>query len=300
MVLSPVDMPLRLVSWNIHQLDEAWRQLASDPSLDVALLQEARKPPVGVTCEVVPARGSNWKMPRYHREFRTAIVRLSDRVSMLARHTIGLALATELASEPERGSASELEMGVSLPGTITAADVTWGKEVFTCISAYAVWQTVLSEAKRPWIIADASAHRIISDISTLIAHEDRHRIIVAGDWNLMFGYGENGNEYWKGRYGTVFNRMKALGLRFVGPQAPNGRQAEPWPEELPKDSRNVPTYRSTKQRPATAVDSHDHGTPRFSGAFPPGSPSRDRGLSLVSSSSSVQPCSPPRCARAWA
>ncbi len=46
--------------------------------------------------------------------------------------------------------------------------------------------------------------------------------------------------------------MEALGLRFVGPEAPHGRQADPWPEELPKDSRNVPTYRSTSQTPATA------------------------------------------------
>ena len=46
--------------------------------------------------------------------------------------------------------------------------------------------------------------------------------------------------------------MEALGLRFMGPSAPNGRQAEPWPEELPKDSKNVPTYRSSSQTPATA------------------------------------------------
>ena len=44
------------------------------------------------------------------------------------------------------------------------------------------------------------------------------------------------------RYGTVFSRMEALGLPFVGPQDPNGRQAHPWPEELPPGSKNVPTY----------------------------------------------------------
>ena len=26
-----------------------------------------------------------------------------------------------------------------------------------------------------------------------------------------------------------------MGLLFVGPQAPNGRQADPWPDELPVD-----------------------------------------------------------------
>ena len=43
-----------------------------------------------------------------------------------------------------------------------------------------------------------------------------------------------------------------MGVPFIGPQAPNGRQAEPWPGELPRDSGNVPTYHSTRQTPATA------------------------------------------------
>ena len=52
---------------------------------------------------------------------------------------------------------------------------------------------------------------------------------------------------------TVFARAEALGLRFVGPQHPNGRQAEPWPDELPTDSRCVPTFHHNRQTPATAT-----------------------------------------------
>ena len=47
--------------------------------------------------------------------------------------------------------------------------------------------------------------------------------------------------------------MSALGLSFVGPQAPAGRRAEPWPEELPHESNNVPTYHTSHQTPATAT-----------------------------------------------
>jgi hypothetical protein len=47
--------------------------------------------------------------------------------------------------------------------------------------------------------------------------------------------------------------MDALGLRFVGPQAPRGRQADPWPSELPEGSKNVPMFHSTQQTPATAT-----------------------------------------------
>lgn len=40
---------------------------------------------------------------------------------------------------------------------------------------------------------------------------------------------------------------------MVGPQAPNGRPADPWPDELPADSRNVPTYHTRRQGPAGAT-----------------------------------------------
>jgi hypothetical protein len=47
--------------------------------------------------------------------------------------------------------------------------------------------------------------------------------------------------------------MEALGLKFVGPQAPAGRIAEPWPDELPPSSKNVPTFHTNRQTPATAT-----------------------------------------------
>ncbi len=70
--------------------------------------------------------------------------------------------------------------------------------------------------------------------------------------------GEDGSAYWAGRYATVFTRLAALGLSFVGPQAPQGRQADPWPAELPSDSRNVPTFHSSYQTPATATRQLDY------------------------------------------
>ena len=87
----------------------------------------------------------------------------------------------------------------------------------------------------------------------LVDRQVGHRIIVAGDLNILNGYGENGSKYWGGRYETVFQRMKAIGLPFVGPQAPTGgRQADPWPDELPPDSLDVPTFHHSRQTPATA------------------------------------------------
>jgi hypothetical protein len=44
-----------------------------------------------------------------------------------------------------------------------------------------------------------------------------------------------------------------MGLVCVGPHAPNRRQAEPWPAELPDESVNVATYHTNRQTPATAA-----------------------------------------------
>ena len=78
-------------------------------------------------------------------------------------------------------------------------------------------------------------------------------MLAAGDLNILHGHGEHGNQYWSGRYASVFARMEALGLPFIGPQAPDGRQASPWPDELPRDSANVPTFHHNRQTPDSAT-----------------------------------------------
>ena len=107
-----------------------------------------------------------------------------------------------------------------------------------------------------WIVADGTVHRIISDLSWFIGRQHGHRIIAAGDLNIYHGYGDYGSDYWKSRYDTVFNRMASMGIPFVGPQYPNGRQAKPWPDWLPGDSKNVPTYCGSRS-PADATDQLD-------------------------------------------
>jgi hypothetical protein len=101
------------------------------------------------------------------------------------------------------------------------------------------------------IYADASPHRIISDLSSFVC--SKYRVIVAGDWNILNRYGERGDKYFGARYTSVFDRMEAIGLPFQGPQAPNGRQAHPWPDELPVNSKDVPTYHTRQQDPRDAT-----------------------------------------------
>lgn len=56
----------------------------------------------------------------------------------------------------------------------------------------------------------------------------------------------------------MFDRMAALGLEFMGPQHPHGRQADPRPEGLPADTGNVPTFYPPGKSPATAPNQLDY------------------------------------------
>jgi excisionase family DNA binding protein len=91
-----------------------WNDILRDKKLDVALLQEAVPPPAGTTIETVPPtdQQSAWKTPGGKRHFCAAIARLSDRVVLQPIPTKPL---------PEAGPN---DLGVSLPGTLAACEVT--------------------------------------------------------------------------------------------------------------------------------------------------------------------------------
>lgn len=221
---------MKLVSWNLHGLQACWEALATDPTVDVALVQEAKPPPEDFDGQVIPPVDCRWRTGGWtNRPWRTAIARLSDRVEMTP-------VAMTSLDESAAGAVPE-----SMEGVLTVAEVrSAGIGSIQVVSVYSAWEVPVSGR---WEMADASAHRAISDLSALITRERGNRIIVAGDWNLLHGYGEHGSQYWAGRYQTVFDRMAALGLVFVGPQYPDGGQADSWPDELPTESLNLPTFR---------------------------------------------------------
>ena len=125
------------------------------------------------------------------------------------------------------------------------------------MSVYASWLTLHPSAKGSWAYADASAHRILSDLSAFIGHSpSEHRILAAGDLNMF--YGATGSRLsMPKRECTVWGRMEVLGLEFLGPQAPHGRSAASAPDDVPPDTKNVPTfYRSGG--PEAAVNQLDY------------------------------------------
>jgi exonuclease III len=230
---------IHLVSWNIAHKRALWAWL-HDLDADVALLQEAGRPGPEWALAMGEDPADRWETALVggRGRWRTAVVRLTDRVELHPRAALTLDTAT-----------SADDWVVSRFGSIAAADVVIdGAVAFTAVSVYAAWERTASGT----LYADGSAHRVLSDLSALMPRPN-HRLVIAGDWNVLRGYGEHGDPYWRARYDTVFERAEALGLTFVGPQAPNGQQANPWPDELPTDSLCVPTFHHSRQKPATAT-----------------------------------------------
>ena len=245
---------IRLVSWNIGKRERPWRVLnamAHREKVDVALLQEAGSPP-GDLADMIPADDDVfWNRHLYDRW--PLVVRLSDRVKV-----------ENFRQVQPISDLGEGQIGVSGIWTIAAANVTplgRPEKAFVAVSMYARWMKPHPSTRSPWKsgASDVSAHRILSDLSAFIGHEDpaEHRTLAAGDLNMF--HGATGRDLsLPERESTVWDRFKALGLEFLGPQAPNGRQASTAPPDVPQDTRNVPTHYSPGKSAAEATRQLDY------------------------------------------
>ncbi len=229
---------LRIVSWNIARRKAAFDSLR-DSEFDIALLQEAWLPE------------DSWEREHYDRG--ADVVNLSDRVEV-----------SNFTNIPQGCQPNRDEIAVSAPGIIAAARVTpKNKEPFIAVSVYARWERPHRETPTKWGVgyADAMAHRAISDLSTFIGNLDptSHRIVVAGDFNLIHGALDSNHLALPARDRSVFERFESLGFEYIGPIFPNGRRADPTPKGLPKDTKNVPTYYTTHQKdPENAANQLDY------------------------------------------
>ena len=234
----------RLICWNIAHRHAAWRSLVGADA-DIALLQEVREPPEDLAglLEVDPAPFSDAGGKSLS---RCAILKLSEGIKVEWLEPVPIA-----RSKP--GDLIESHRGCIAAAIITPIDGLSFTVVTFCPDFE---QPHRSTGIKSQNLVDTSIHRVISDISLLIRRTSGHRIVVAGDLTITYGYGSN--DYWRQREATIFDRMCALGLPLVGPQYPHGRQADPWPDGLPQESKNVPTYYHTSQNPATAIRQLDY------------------------------------------
>ena len=254
-----------VVCWNMAYRRESWLELVRTGA-DVALLQEPCTVPNDVAdrVDIGPPDADAWdsclwKSPRHHRRW-PKVAKLSDRVTVKWFKPV-------LPIDP----ASSDSMNVSDVQIIAAAEVTPNEDdskPFIVVSMYAAWRPPHPSTGRGFndAHADASAHRIISDLTHFVAHADRipHRVLAAGDLNMEYGvdYGwrqrSSSHRLWYARARAVWTGMEALDLVYMGPRHPNGRRADPTPEHLPADTKNVPTYHSRQSSPAGAHLQFDH------------------------------------------
>ena len=245
---------IKVVCWNIQKMHDPWRELV-EMDADVALLQEVGTVPDDVRDRVELSPHSPWLRddpdtgdPNFDRW--PMVVRLSDRVKVEWFRQVGTMWA-----EPR-----PYDVAVSGIGTMDVASVIpkHGPEPFIAASMYARWFSPHPTAEGDYIYSDASAHRIISDLSAFIGYydaPDRHRILAAGDLNMSF----RSTDPFDRRAQTVLDRFQALGLEYLGPQYPAGRQADPIPEHLNEESLDVPTYyHKPSNTPAGAYVQIDH------------------------------------------
>jgi hypothetical protein len=160
---------LKLISWNIAHRAAAWRFLAASYA-DVALLQEAGEPPADAAAKLA-TDAAPWRTGP-HCAWRTAIINISNSAKLEW-------LTTAL---PDVQSD---ELGVSRLGTLAEAIVTpCAGEPFVAVSAYALWERSHNLAKRDFIYANASVHRLISDLSVFAGKKiwSRH----SGRWRPQY------------------------------------------------------------------------------------------------------------------
>ncbi len=219
---------IKVVSWNVAKRSEPWCELAEMArrgEADVALLQEAGDPPDGLghslryendifwdRCSFRYEDDDVWEPPFFDRW--PLVVQLSDRVEVEWFRQI-----------PPISELGERDIGASGIGTMAAARVTprgRPEEAFVAVSMYARWMRAhLTAAKRPGLSADGSAHRILSDLQTFIAYDDpsRHRILAAGDLNLIYGSTGRTKTYLQ-RERTVWDRLVVSQFDLSRPRLP--------------------------------------------------------------------------------
>ena len=257
-------MPITVVSWNVGKRQVPWRQLVAMDA-DVAFLQETGRPPADVASSVDTGPADHWDSHAWNsRWYEGRFEELYDRWPMVVK----LSDRVEIKWFRQVSPISEVredEIAVSGIGTIAVARVIpRGMDVvpFVAVSMYARWIRPHPSTHSRWGVgyADASAHRIISDLSAFIGSTDpgTHRILAAGDLNTIYSATDDNRLALPARDRTITDRMNALGLEFLGPRYPAGRRARPTPQGLPPDTQNVPTYHTTRQSPATAQNQLDY------------------------------------------
>jgi len=205
---------VRIATWNMDHWKrsaalrkEAWDFLVTQVRPDIALLQETV--PVDVDDHVVFRSGGlldERVSPPKERGWGSAVVSFGPRIRAIER------AMSPFSREP-------VPLLRTYPGSVAIAQVV-GDDPLVVVSAYGV-------IDRGY--ADATVHRILSDLTPLLDEQRAARVIIAGDLNITTQWSAKHKGVLRGRHveclrrdANLIDRFSALGLHnVVERQGPN-------------------------------------------------------------------------------
>jgi hypothetical protein len=219
------------LTWNMAQSPAAWTWLlrtASTSGVQVALLQEAVAPPTapsGVDLFPAPAAVEQWAI--------TTPIDATGRRWASAVAVFDPQLHAEPIPVVPLQAARSGQLVISHPGQWRAIRIPnpSGRDL-VMVSLYGLWNDIANYAV-------PSLHRAISDLTALLHRGDA--VVVAGDLDVWREHGE-----WRAGYATVFDRLTAERLHFVGPTG--NSPAADCACGAPDHCTHVPTFRRGQQR----------------------------------------------------
>jgi exonuclease III len=190
---------MRIVSWNMNRLgrsesshEKAWNYLRQELQADLCLVQEA-SPPDHLTAKTyrpIGAKPYNWG---------SAVVALRSDLVLQGRRRVPLHLSLSAA-------VAEGELPDSHPGASAVADVLVnGRCLFTAVSLYTQWE-MMPGGKTMY--AGPRLHRMLSDLTGILALAHRKPVVLAGDLNIT----TQGAQSADNEASAAFHRLRAWQL----------------------------------------------------------------------------------------
>lgn len=228
---------MRIVSWNMNHArrsvqarKDAWAFLREELRADLVLAQEASPPPESnAVYRAVDDKDRNYR-------WGSVIVALSPGLALNARTRI---VAPDCFARAPKSD----ELPDTHPGACAVADVLGksGRRLFTAISLYGQWEMMpggkdMSGCPR--------VHRMLSDLTGILAYPRRGPVVLAGDLNLTTQHSEEpGAIAAANEAAVVFQRLRTWQLVDCIAATRQSRQRLPGCACLDRPCSHIQTYR---------------------------------------------------------
>jgi Endonuclease/Exonuclease/phosphatase family len=189
---------MRFVTWNMNHKGQsrekrqrAWQYLADELRADLALVQEA-SPPEHFASVYRPIGTDTY-------QWGSAVVALRSGLQLRGRPRIPLA---DCYLTPVTGD----QLPDSHPGACAVADVLDenDRRLLTAVSLYGQWEVMANGS----MYSCARVHRMLSDLTGVLATSNRKSVVLAGDLNTT----TQGAQSRENQAAVVFARLGAWGL----------------------------------------------------------------------------------------